>query len=76
LREGEPVDRVVGGSVPVDELLGDVGVGPEREDRRDGTRVEPVIGVQAGAREKGVQVACRDRPEAVDDASPVVRAAW
>jgi hypothetical protein len=47
-REGEPVDGVVLDVVPVDQLVGDVAVGPERQDRGHGPHLQQVVVGAAG----------------------------
>jgi hypothetical protein len=63
LREHEPVDRIVRGAGPVDQLLGHVGVGPERQDRGDRAHGQPDFRGQTGPLGERVQMLGGVRPE-------------
>ncbi len=56
LREHEPVDRIIRGTGPVDQLLGHIGVGPERQDRGDSAHGQPDLRGQAGPLGERVQM--------------------
>ena len=56
LGENQAVDRVVRGRVPVDQVLDDIGIRPEREHRRHGPYGQPLVRRQAGPLHEHVQV--------------------
>ncbi len=57
LREDQPEHRILERAVPVDQLVHNVGVRPERQDRRHGPRPEPLLLGQRRSLEQLVQVA-------------------
>jgi len=59
LGEDEPVDRVVRGRLPVDEVLDHIGIRPEREHRRHRPHGQPFIRRQAGSLGEHIQVSRR-----------------
>ena len=61
LREDQPVDRVGRRGVPVDEVINDIGVGPERQHGRDRAHRQALCWGQPGSRRELVQVLCRVR---------------
>jgi hypothetical protein len=63
LGEDEPVDRVVGRGGPVDQLVEDVAVGTERQNRRHRPGAQALFGGQPGAGGELVQVFRREGAE-------------
>jgi hypothetical protein len=56
----QPEDRIVGHRRPVDQLVDDIGVRTERQDRGDGPEGEPLGGRQRHALQQAIQVTGRE----------------